>query len=291
MIKHFLFCLFTCCYAFGFDYYDIEIIKQHIEEKFRTNEVKMWPFPHMIIDNILPDDFYQMILEKWPKDAPFKDNETHTGYEIGKKKDFRILGYSNKESQKFFTSFALEVVNAIIKEEVEKKLLPFLYLRFPCLNSKEIAEIDTNGLCEMYAFNDALIFERDGYSLKAHIDPKEYFATALLYAPEDDEHQELGTVLIVADRVSYDFTYLQDEKIIQRIPVKYLPNRLLVLMQSPTMWHDLPTIHTGSYIRKMYHSQIFINKEKLYDTYKKLSKEHSIYLLPWKQFTLSNLIR
>lgn len=292
-MRFFIFFIILMNFAYGFEYFDIDSIRRHVEERFRQTPVQEWPFPHMIIDNLLPDEYYQMILKEWPtKDASCVKNDIHTGIEIGRDGKFRVLRSYSSDCQRFFQAFAKEVMNEIIKKEVLKKLIPYFYRRFPCLPFDEAAAIDTTDLFELSAYNDALIFNREGFKIDPHVDPKEYFATALYYLPADYDHQEMGTVLNVSDKLSYDYATLKREYIKESIPIKYIPNRLLVLMQTPNMWHEVLPVHTGpDYIRNMYHAQVFVNQSKIDPIYKKITQEYAISFAPWRKFIFDNIKR
>src|ERR1700722_18190881 len=46
-------------------------VDEHINAKLEDAEVESYPFPHIVIEGIFPDDLYQKMMDLWPETSEF----------------------------------------------------------------------------------------------------------------------------------------------------------------------------------------------------------------------------
>ncbi len=234
---------------------DLDQIKTHIDRKFAEASLEFDPFPHLVISNILPDDFYAYMLMQWPKEEYFDRNSPlrrRLPVTLGCT-DSRFLPSEQKEAWEIFGEV---IVNKYIKEPLNALLLPILSYKFSFAPEK--LKFIRKNISFINCRSDGLKLDKYGYFINPHVDQAHIFAAILIYFPDDATHPEYGTVLYksLIGRTSFDviFPHPSEFKPVKTLP--FLPNTLVVFLQTPSGWHGVPALTDPNYIRKAYHAGI-----------------------------------
>lgn len=230
----------------------------HIQEKIESTPVLTYPFPHFVIEGILPEDLYEACQQFWPdKNCFYSKGFPHHGpvTRLHICTNLGTIEHSslNSEQKMFWRAFGEIVANHYIKPLVTKKLLDFINYKFPQLNSQQINELKQD--FEFYPFHyDSLLIDNSEYFIAPHVDGVKTFAQCLLYFPDDDDHQELGTKFFEGPPFKEGHYNDCISKLRLSKHVRYKRNTLVVFLQSPTSWHsaDVSPYPDRNYLRKMF---------------------------------------
>jgi len=246
-------------------------VKDYISVKIDEAKVIEEPFPHIIVEEILPVHLYKEILKHWPK----RDVFFHKGYKIRgriRTTHREETAFSNKNDQLFWDLFGEVVVNYYIKPAIVKKLLPYFYLK------EGMEEIDLKEMRDNLSdyilpssFKDSLIQDEEGYFIRPHVDQIGMFAQMLIYfARPGDDVRGLGTVFYKGDRAKMDSLdkaiYIDVKNLTRYKKVPYRPNQLVAFLQCPFAWHGVDRTKSGQ-VRRLYLCPISMRPEFINEHY------------------------
>jgi hypothetical protein len=145
------------------------------------------PFPHIVIDKLLPDDMSDELIRALPSNAFFK-TEDMTRQELEVPFVF-APAYSRLMWNTFFQKVITEAMVPTLMEKFRPALDDFLKTHWPELGTMAEAGIT------LRVSNSRLLLRRPGYVIKPHRDPRWAFLTCLVYLPQTADHQVYGTQL------------------------------------------------------------------------------------------------
>jgi len=145
------------------------------------------PFPHIVIDQLLPEDIASELMSAMPSNAFFK-TEDMTRQELEVPFAF-APEYSRVMWNTFFDKVIAEAMVPALMEKFRPALDDFLRTHWPELGSMAAAGIN------LRVSNSRLLLRRPGYVIKPHRDPRWAFLTCLVYLPQTADHQVYGTQL------------------------------------------------------------------------------------------------
>jgi hypothetical protein len=145
------------------------------------------PFPHAVIENLLPDDVAAELLRAIPSSAFFKtENMKRQELEV----PFVFAPeYSRIVWGLFFDKVITETLVPALTDKFRPALDEFLRTHWPELGSMGDAGI------ALRVSNSRLLLRRPGYVIKPHRDPRWAFLTCLVYLPRSTDHESYGTQL------------------------------------------------------------------------------------------------
>jgi len=259
-------------------------IKEYIEEKVNSAEISTDPFPHLVINDILPERLYKIASKYWPGYDHFKGAGP-------RKKIYTTSGCIEAtniidEKRIFWRTFGEVVVKHYLKPLIIKKFTPYLDWKFPSSSEEELLEIQKDLSFYPYRY-DSLVTDSPRYQIHPHIDGIRTFIQAIIYFPPDDLHQELGTVLYKGSAHKRLLSEQKGSAIMEHngdlVPVKqvdYLPNTLIAFLQSPVSWHgNCPGYQNSNYLRRTYFLDIRLSPEAMQKIYHEDSAVLSKYYL------------
>lgn len=159
----------------------------HVRAAVEQTPLGLDPFPHIVIDDLLPDDIYSEVVSAMP-DAVF----------------FKREDVSRQEMQVPFTfapAYSQMVWDFFYEQAIERALMPALVARFqpaldafvarywPALGTWASAGID------LQVTNSRLLLRRPGYEIKPHRDPRWAFFTSIVYLQKRGTLHQYGTQL------------------------------------------------------------------------------------------------
>lgn len=238
--------------------------KDHLDKKIEKAKVEIYPFPHIIIEDIFPDHIYEKIQNNWPSSDEFIGNGPRA-----------ILPVTNgclectkltTPQKVFWHVFGETIVNRYIKPKLIFKLSPYINWKY------KLENFEYENLNYLQDFTnlrqDCLVQDRSDYCIPSHIDQLNIFAAVILYLPADYDHQDFGTHLLEGSPCEDPnaIYHGQNWKLGKKIP--YRPNTLLCFLQSPYSWHRVESTVASKYIRKIYIGPIFLSPEFIQTHYK-----------------------
>ena len=145
------------------------------------------PCPHLVVDELLPDDFYDEMLSALPATVFFKQ-------ETGREEMQVPLPFAPLYSRLVWDFFFANAVERAIIPAAEEKFscaLDALIARYwPSLVSWRESGI------HLTVRNSRLLLRRPGYEIRPHRDPRWAFVTCLVYLQRRDAPNVYGTQLL-----------------------------------------------------------------------------------------------
>ena len=165
---------------------DRQAVLSHVTRAVERARLEMLPCPHLVVDNVFPDEVFDRLVESLPAPVFFeKTNDLRDEMPV----PFTVApAYSR-------------AVWDLFHEAVEGALLPSVIAKFrPALDEFVRATWPSLGSWEqsgitLRAANPRLMLRRRGYLIKPHRDPRWAFLVALFYAAPRNTGHTYGTQL------------------------------------------------------------------------------------------------
>jgi hypothetical protein len=166
---------------------DGEAVAAHVSSAVARAVLELEPFPHAVIENLLPEDVCDELIAALPPSA-FFTTEKMSRQELEVPFEF-APEYSRLVWGVFFEKAITEAMVPALTEKFRPALDDFVRAHWPGLGSLSQAGI------ALQVSNSRLMLRRPGYVIKPHRDPRWAFLTCLVYLPKSPEHQIYGTQL------------------------------------------------------------------------------------------------
>jgi hypothetical protein len=188
------------------------------------------PFPHVLIEPLLPDDVYKAVLRAIPAVAFF---DTRDRVKQNLRVPFEFAPALSEAVWRFVDDvIARNILRSAVLEKFRQPLLRQCAALFGESFSERAA-----ALPQAHS-GGRLMLRRPGYFLAPHRDPKRAMFTCLLYLARPGDNEEYGTTLYrVPEDAEPTFveTFYPGEHGLATEPVKtvpYRPNSMLVFLNS-----------------------------------------------------------
>lgn len=162
---------------------------EHIIYKIENATLRIYPTPHIYINNIFPDKIYNRMQSIFPDERALKKMQysSHGNHEIDPRRHY--LSYRDGDFDRlaavqgddFWKILFHSLITFDFSKAMNKKF--FKYLDWP-----RIAALGQHG--EALLMNDL-----SGYQIGPHTDTPQKIWSSLFYLPADDSHRTLGTSL------------------------------------------------------------------------------------------------
>jgi len=247
------FLFLTGTHALAFPW-DLPSIQNHINERFLSAKVELDPFPHLVVENILPEDLYIELCDQWP-DTSFKGVvQENFVLHIG---EFEGQTEKTAQANQIWTEFSLLIFDPMIKKRVGELMRTHAFCRFG-------QQVNDLALCNGVHLGEHRLAQN--HRISAHIDQAYVFAPIILYFPklEENPDRELGTQFYRHNQnlTSIDFLFDDDVTLVKTVP--YKPNTFCSFMQTPSSWHGSKYQNPK---RKLYFSNIYLSPQFMAEYY------------------------
>jgi len=192
------------------------------------------PYEHLIVDNLLPSDFYQRLAF----DLEAERFEEYIRGEYGNKERFGvdITDYGSWENSKknLATKIHDHNYNSLAKDSSLKVFFDLLLENKKDFYSALCKKLRTTKHKDNYFFHTSMVKDSLGYKIEKHTDFEQNIFTALFYAPQTDINKEFG-LHVYKDAVTEDGVKLLD----------FIPNRMVAFApceenkDRPPTWHEV----------------------------------------------------
>jgi hypothetical protein len=166
---------------------DGERIAAHAIAAVQRAQLELDPFPHIVIDKLLPEEMANELIRAVPSNTFFKTEDM-------KRQELEVPfvlapAYSREMWNTFFHKVIAEAMVPALMEKFRPALDDFLHTHWP-----ELGSMAESGIT-LRVSNSRLLLRRPGYVIKPHRDPRWAFLTCLVYLPQTADHQVYGTQL------------------------------------------------------------------------------------------------
>jgi hypothetical protein len=202
-----------------------ERVRAHVTRAIAKAPLDDDPFPHLIVDEWLPDDVYDRLIDALPPSVFFADRDDS-------RQQLPVpLHFAPDYSRRVWQFLAQDVVTGMVGPALTDRLGPTIhdYLTSYC-------EVPDGIDLSLHASNGRIMLRRPGYVIPPHRDPRWGFITCLAYLARPGDNAAYGTQLY---RVRDDEEapsgkpfYLDQSRCELVKSVPFQPNTMLVFLNS-----------------------------------------------------------
>ncbi len=163
---------------------DTAAVADHVRASIERAVVRDHPFPHAVIEGLLPDHVYAHVIEALPPRVFFEDKTVN-------KQQLKVpLALAPRYSQLVW-KFVVGLVDDVVGPELQRKFRPQIeaYLASICQAATEDAAM------AMTVSDGRIMLRRPGYVIHPHRDPKWGFLSTLMYLARPGDEESYGTQL------------------------------------------------------------------------------------------------
>ena len=170
---------------------DARAIGAHAEKAIEAARLQFDPFPHVVLENLFPEPFYESVVRGIPPVELFDGAEN-------KQRMVVPFDIAPAFSRRVWSFLLHDVVDAALGPALIRKLreplAEWLTATWPELAAQRI-----ESLVRMQSTDGRILLRRRGYLIPPHRDPKWGFVTCLLYLARPGDSQAWGTQLYEVD--------------------------------------------------------------------------------------------
>jgi hypothetical protein len=219
-------------------------IADHVRRAIEAAPMRTSPCDHIIIDELLPPDVYELLLDAIPPEVFFENRDRIKQNLVfpladGPELTLRAWGFMDGV-----------VAGRVIREAIIKKFYEPLQVHFDTIFGADVRQ-QANDL-PYFGDGGRLMLRRPGYHLRPHRDPKRTMLTCLLYLAMPGDSEAYGTQLFAVSEDTesrYKQTYYPEGDGLGcklDVTVPFRPNTMLVLLNArgahgATIPADAPT--------------------------------------------------
>src|SRR4051812_7849525 len=166
---------------------NVHRIQEHVRRAVAAATLEHEPCAYLVIDNLLPEHFYDEMIRALPPKVffkPYPHDRTREELEV----PFTFApAYSRQVWDVFVTAVVEEALVPALTEKFRPALDEFLAANWPALG-----KWSESGLA-LEVWNSRLLLRRPGYVIRPHRDPRWAFLTALVYLQKRGADHVYGT--------------------------------------------------------------------------------------------------
>ncbi len=210
----------------------------HFVTRLRDARVLHDPYPHFCLDNIFPDEYYQLLLKNLPASGSYENLYEVTTLKLDhfRHRDQRDMnpGWTNDlpaEQKKFWEDFDSWFLGDDLARPVLQTFTDQMRARFGAQNDWPSVSVESQ-----------LIRHRPGYFLGPHSDLHTKLVVLLIYLAPDNSTAHLGTSLYRPKDPNFtcpNSTHYDFADFIKVKTAAYKPNSLLAFFRSDVSFHGL----------------------------------------------------
>ena len=232
---------------------------EDVFKKIQSAEVNTEPFDHLVVDSLLPDDFYKKLSQDFSNED-FRGKYARGGYGNKERVGVDITDYGAWErSCESIPTTIHENNYSTLSTRGSKNIklfFDFLLETQAALYSTLCSKLQTEREQDNYFFHASMTKDSVGYEIKPHTDTDKNIFTILFYTPETDINKEFGL------HIYKDVHNHLDARLID-----FIPNRMVVFTPSepngerPPTWHEVRRL-TDELVGTRNSFQIFFYKTR-----------------------------
>lgn len=228
-------------------------LQEMIQDKILRARVYESPFPFVIIEDFLPEALFEQVLKNFP------DDQLLQKYGVQFVQGRKILPIKEGVSSQFWLHFS-ELMDAI-RPSIIDKFIGCIDVKFQVSDPIECNRIkETIQFANREEIFEGLYIQKKG-QLKPHFDPLKKFVQMIIYLPEDNDHQHLGTVFYQGSAgANLSDKFKHNDDLVPILTVPYKRNVCVMFLQSPLSWHAAAN-DNDDYTRRAYLTSVDLDPE------------------------------
>src|SRR6185503_16486979 len=210
----------------------------HFANRLREAEVSLDPYPHYCLENVFPEDYYQLLLKNLPGNDSYENLYEVTTLKLDhfRHRDQRDMnaGWTDvlpPEQKAFWDGFDAWFLGSDLAQAILQTFSDQMRARFGAHSDWPDVSVESQ-----------LIRHRAGYYLGPHSDLHTKLVVLLLYLAPDDSAAHLGTSLFRPKDPNFrcpNSTHYPFEDFVKVKTAPYKPNSLLAFFRSDISFHGL----------------------------------------------------
>lgn len=201
-------------------------IVRHLREAIDRAHLQADPFPHIVVDHVFPQDYYDALLRGMPPGELFGDktrNKEHVGVPL------TVAPAYSRRVWNFLVDELRRPLQTLLVERFREPLGAWLSAQWPALARDPFAPpMEFN-------ITDGRIMRRGrGYDIPPHRDPRWGFLIGILYLARPNDSERWGTQLFAVeqddDATSAAPHWIEPTRCALVADVPYRPNTMLVML-------------------------------------------------------------
>lgn len=225
---------------------------RHVEERIAAARVQRVPFPHIVVDDLLPDRMRRAIDARWPGVERFQGSNHLRRGEI---RVSLLARAAEGEEQQFWN--AIRHVAAAANRSIRERLDRHLHEKFrPLLGPGWRRRLGTVA----YRNHDAMLAHYTGtLDMAPHVDHAMVAINGFVYLDDPGmptPEPRRGTMLYRSLGFAWPSNFLVPPKLLQRFlreakEIEWRDNRLLAYVNGPWSFHGVPKHELGESRRRL----------------------------------------
>lgn len=170
---------------------DAAAVQAHAARAIGAAPLHLEPFPHAVIENLLPDPVYEAVLRGIPPVELF-DGATNKQRIVV---PFEIAPLFSRRVWDFLLETVVDgAIGPALERKFRKPLAEWLEATWP-----ELRDTPLESLLTLHSTEGRILLRRRGYLISPHRDPKWGFLTCLMYLARPGDSTSWGTQLFAVD--------------------------------------------------------------------------------------------
>lgn len=243
-------------------------LRSHIQRSVGASEVATEPTMHAVIEQVLPRDFYELLLAAIPPAEAFPDRDP-----VKQDLEMEALDDAPELTRRAWRFFDEDVVRGMLAPAILARFRDGVVAHYAETGGREFGE--RAAAIPHRTFAGRIQLRRPGYHLRPHLDPKRVAVTGLLYLAREGQSDAYGTQLFKVNRpfvASGMKTFFPEEagltcELARDVPFR--PNTLLAFVNSRAA-HGA-SLPPGAALDERYAFQFYLKPDD--GTLKKLLKD------------------
>ena len=207
--------------------FDIDHARSHAARAVAGAALELDPFPHVIVDEVLPPDLYEALIEAIPPRVFFEDRP------VNKQQVSVPPMLAPAHSRQLWKFVCAELIQRslvdVIVDKFRAPLTSYLQRYWPDLEPGDRA-------LRLAASEGRVLLRRPGYAIPPHRDPRWGFITLLLYLARPGDPGAWGTQLYRvpedSEAPSAQPFWMHDVPREVVADVRFVPNRAVIFLNS-----------------------------------------------------------
>jgi len=165
------------------------LVEEHVLYQIFNAPIRPYPYPHIYVENVFPDDFYAQLRAHWPDGPAFTPLADTGRVSKGAYPERFVLALTPADlarlvadRRQFWNEFSSWFTGGRFLLAMIEKFKPYVIGRL-------------GASCDRCTFASDALIVRDltNYSIGPHTDAPHRLVTMLFYCPDDDSRKHLGT--------------------------------------------------------------------------------------------------
>ena len=228
-------------------------VMRHVLRRIGEQPIESDPFPHIIVDGIFPDWYYEAMLENFPDEEALVSIAETGGVSKGSYKERFCVKFNTAslarltpEKRKFWVDFGSWIYSDLFIGGFINKFAEVLNNRLQSIcGNGEIFSVRSSAL---------LVSDRTNYAIGPHTDSPQRLISSLFYMPHDESLKEFGTSLYKPKDPMFTCwggPHHRFENFERTGTLDFLPNRMVAFPKSERCFHGVEPIKRENIDRRL----------------------------------------